>query len=83
MHIYRGSRFANGMNTTAWRLLALCLAASAITFVVQYALDRRLDVYILTYLLPACIVAYLSGRRDALAEKARSRTEGAAPNEKR
>jgi hypothetical protein len=68
------------MNTIAWRLLALCSVAIALTLVLQYAFIRRVDAEVLTYIIPACIVSYVLGRRDAIrGDNTQSRAEG-SPN---
>jgi hypothetical protein len=46
------------------QLIYLCVAAVAVTFIIQYAFDRALDAKVLTYIIPACIVSYVSGRQD-------------------
>lgn len=55
-------------NDIGWRLLYLCLGATAMVFIIQFVFDGELNSDVLNYAIPVCIVSYLSGLRDGKRE---------------
>lgn len=51
-------------NAIAWRLLFIWVTMTLALIGVQFIFYGRVDLEVLTYLIPSCTVSYLFGRQD-------------------
>ena len=47
------------------KIVLLCVSACLMTCLVQWLFGEKMDMDVLTYVVPACIVSYVLGMNDA------------------